>query len=78
MSLRLLAADGTLAAWSPAAPPKAVLVVEAADAGPLSAARARAVFLERGGSGPREPGQHEQGGQRALHRTTTSTPEVAV
>lgn len=43
MSLRLLAADGSLAAWAPASPPRAILLVRAPDPGPLSAARARAV-----------------------------------
>jgi hypothetical protein len=43
MSLRLLAADGTLAAWAPASPPRVVLVVEAPEEGPLAAARARCV-----------------------------------
>ncbi|MDD5305371.1 MAG: hypothetical protein PHS14_19915 [Elusimicrobia bacterium] len=42
MSLRLCAADGSLAAWAPSAPPKVFLVVETRDAGPLTAARARA------------------------------------
>ena len=40
MSLRLLAADGTLAAWAPASPPTVVLHVEGAGA------RARAVSAD--------------------------------
>lgn len=43
MSLRLTAADGTLSAWAPASPPNVVLLVVAGGAGPLAAARARAV-----------------------------------
>jgi len=39
MSLRLRAADGSLAAWSPASYPKVLLLVDVVDAGPLSAAR---------------------------------------
>lgn len=42
MSLRLRAADGSLAAWAPASPPKVFLVAESKGAGPLSAARVRA------------------------------------
>ena len=42
MSLRLRAADGSLAAWAPASPPKVLLLAETNGAGPLSAARVRA------------------------------------
>jgi hypothetical protein len=45
MSLRLRAVDGSLAAWTPASPPKVFLLVETKDAGPLTAARARAVAV---------------------------------
>lgn len=42
MSLRLRAADGSLAAWAPASPPKVLLLAESKGAGPLSASRLRA------------------------------------
>jgi hypothetical protein len=42
VSLKLRAVDGSLAAWAPAAPPKALFLVEAKPAGPLTAARAAA------------------------------------
>ena len=43
MSLKLRGMDGTLAAWAPSAPPKAFVLVETKSAGPVTAARARAV-----------------------------------
>lgn len=43
MSLRLLAADGTLAAWAPSAPPKVFLLAETRGAGAVTSARTRAV-----------------------------------
>ena len=42
MSLKLRADDGSLAAWTPKAPPKVMFLVEAKPAGPLTAARAEA------------------------------------
>jgi len=45
MSLRLLAADGTLSAWAPSAPPKVFLLVEAKASGALTAARGRAAAV---------------------------------
>ena len=50
MSLRLLAADGTLAAWAPASPPKGFLAVDSKEAGPLAAARARSAAAAAGGA----------------------------
>jgi len=42
VSLKLRADDGSLAAWTPKAPPKVLLLVEAKPAGPLTDARAAA------------------------------------
>ena len=45
MSLKLRGMDGSLAAWAPSAPPKVFLLVETKSAGPVTAARARAVAV---------------------------------
>ena len=45
MSLKLRGMDGALAAWAPSAPPKAFVLVETKSAGPVTAARARAVAV---------------------------------
>lgn len=50
MSLRLRAVDGSLASWTPAAHPKVLLLADPAGAGPLTAARVRAVAAAAAGA----------------------------
>ncbi len=45
MGLRLLGGDGTLAPWSPAAPPRVLVLTETRGAGPATSARARAAAM---------------------------------
>lgn len=50
MSLRLRADDGTLRAWAPAAPPRALIFMKPAGRGSLDAARARVARAAVGGA----------------------------
>ncbi|MDO8757110.1 MAG: hypothetical protein Q7J64_03785 [Elusimicrobiota bacterium] len=50
MSLRVRADDGTLRAWAPAAPPRALIFVKPSGRGPLDAARARSAHAAIGGA----------------------------